>query len=433
MAETSIPFGSPQAAKVYGGGLFIYQQKQPNMINNLRAPMTSEAMARSRIERKQTDAGMPVVDVMDLTKVAGDRVQIDTMNIKYRPPIMGDENAEGRGSQLTFSEMEVKLDQWTFVVSAGGKMSQQRTPYQLRPLAMSQTRGFVSSYTELAGLVHMAGQRGSDIGGMWDSIPLATDTNYPSVMINTFDGIDVAPPTENRYFVSSGSSLVSGASAFTKLAGLTTADTLQLAHLDSIRNTIDALALSLQSVRVPDDPAATDDPMWLMMAPSPAYSSLLTEGAIRTFQQNGMERAKYSGSKSPLFLGIVGGWNGIMTKKITNFVSFANGDVIRTLKSDGTVRSTTVANLPAGYRVYRCIILGAQAMACVYGRNNSSGSPYSWSEKLLDHDRKPEFAAFGTSAFKKTTFNVTNAAGTGTEPTDFGTIIIDVIAKQPTT
>jgi hypothetical protein len=433
--ETSIPFGSPQAAKLYGGGLFIYQQKQPNLIRNMTAPMTSEAYARSRVERQQTSAGMPIVDIMELAKTAGDRIQMDTMDVDYTPPIMGDQNAEGRGQKLSFSEMEIRVDQWTFPVSAGGKMSQQRTPYQLRNLAMAKARGLVSAYTELAGLVHLAGQRGTEVGGMWDVIPQASDPDYASVVVNTFtDGLEVPPPTENRYFVSDGTTLLSGAAAFTQLAGtLTTADTLALDHFDAVRNTIDALPLSLQSVKVADDPSATDDPMWLALVPSPAYSSILTSGAIRTFQQNGMERAKYSGSKSPLFLGIVGGWNGILSKKITNYVSFGNGDVIRTLKSDGTVRSTTVASVPAGYRIYRVIILGAQAMGTAYGKDSTSGSPYSWSEVKLDHGRKPEFAAFGISANKKVTFSVPNAAGTAREPTDFGVIIIDVVAKVPTT
>lgn len=435
MSDTHIPFGSPQAAKQFGAGLFIYQQKDPNIIRNMSAPMTSEAIANSRVEKQQTSPGMPVVEIMELTKVAGDRVQVDTMDVTYSPPIMGDQNIEGRGAKLDFSEMEIRLDQWGFVTSAGGRMTQQRSPYQLRKLAMSRTRAQVAAYTGLTGLVHLAGQRGSAVGGQWGTVPLSSSAEYAETIVNAFDATDVSPPTENRYFVADGNQLLSGSAAFTQIAGgWTTADTLQLAHFDQLRNTIDALALSLQCIKVPGDELAIDDPMWLMLTPSPAYSNVLTEtSGIRTFQQNGMERTKYNNAKHPLFNGIVGGWNGVMAKKLTNVISFNNGDVIRTLQANGTVRNTTVSGIPAGHRLYRCILVGAQALCCAYGRDTSSGSPYSWSEKKLDHDRKVEFAAFGISAYKKTTFSVPNEAGTGREPTDFGTIVIDVIAKIPTT
>ena len=77
----------------------------------------------------------PIVRVRELTKSAGDEVTFDLVNPVKSIPIMGDEWAQGKGSVLTFAQDRLRINQARFPISAGGAMSQQRTPHQLRPLA----------------------------------------------------------------------------------------------------------------------------------------------------------------------------------------------------------------------------------------------------------------------------------------------------------
>jgi hypothetical protein len=68
---------------------------------------------------------------------------------------------------MSFSNMDVKIDQWTFPVNAGGRMSQQRTVHDLRRLARSQAVGLAARYFEQRTLVQLAGARGQADGNDW--------------------------------------------------------------------------------------------------------------------------------------------------------------------------------------------------------------------------------------------------------------------------
>jgi hypothetical protein len=86
-------------------------------------------------------------------------------------------------------------------------------------------------------------------------------------------------------------------------------------------------------------------------------------------------------------------------------------------------------SLTAGYGVERCILMGAQALACAYGKDAASGTHYSWAEKLHNFEREPEFAVFGVEGSTKVRFNVPDSTGAKI-PTDHGVIVVDVAAKQ---
>jgi hypothetical protein len=73
---------------------------------------------------------------------------------------MGDEWAQGKGSAMTFSADRLRINQARFPVSAGGAMTQQRTPHQLRPLAQDQALSALERFSDQATLTHLAGARG---------------------------------------------------------------------------------------------------------------------------------------------------------------------------------------------------------------------------------------------------------------------------------
>lgn len=333
---------------------------------------------------------------------------------------------------MSFSNMDVKIDQWTFPVNAGGRMSQQRTVHDLRKLARAQAVGLAARYFEQRTLVQLAGARGQANGNDW-VVPLqfasgassGGDADFADIMVNP-----VLAPTYNRHYVVNGTGLTQGGA---QLASIASTDDLTLGHIDQLRNIIDNLDLTLQPVQIADDPAAGDEPMWVMLCPANVYSQLLTEGSLRAFQQNAINRAAY-GSKHPLFRGEVGMWNGILVKKMSRAVRFLPSDYTNIITSANAATATESAqqvnaSLTAGYGVERCILMGAQALACAYGKDAASGTHYSWAEKLHNFEREPEFAVFGVEGSTKVRFNVPDANGAKV-PTDHGVIAVDVAAKQ---
>ncbi|MEN6540820.1 MAG: DUF4043 family protein [Mizugakiibacter sp.] len=436
MSQTRVASGSDQAAVLYGAALFAQAQKKAGTFRSMVGPKPTQAEAEGKIGKLQTAPGMPIVEIYDLTTTAGETVKMDCIDIVTAKPIMGSKNAEGKGSPLSFSTMDLSLNQWTFPVSGGDNLSQQRTPHNLRSLARATAVGLAARYTEQRSLVHLAGARGQANGADW-VIPLqfasgsnsGGDADFADILINP-----VKAPTYNRHFIVNGTDIIQGGAAGSHaLKSIDSTDLLKLGHLDQLRNVIDNLDLTLQPVQIADDPAAGDEPMWVMLVPANVYSSLLTEGSLRAFQQNAINRAAY-GSKHPLFRGEVGMWNGILVKKITRAIRFLPSDYVNVIDSAGAAAGTETAvqvntALTAGYGVERCILLGAQALGRAYGKDSKSGTHYSWAEKWQNFGRDPEFAVFGIEGDEKVRFNVPD--GTGAKvPTDHGVIVLDVACKQ---
>lgn len=424
MGQTNVASGSPQSALVYGAALFAQVQKKTGTFRNMVGPKPTGAEVDAKLSKQQSDPGMPIVEINDLTKTAGDSARLDCIDVVTAKPIMGDKNAEGKGSGMSFSNSDIMIDQWTFPVNAGGRMSQQRTAHDLRKLARAQAVGLASRYFEQRTLVHLAGARGSANGTDW-VVPLTSDADFEDIMINP-----VKAPTYNRHFTVDGDLIVQGGA---NIANLGDTDELTLAHIDQLRNVIDNLDLSLQPVKIADDPAADDEPMWVLLLPPNVYSQLLdtSSSGIRAFQQNAINRASF-GSKHPLFRGEVGMWNGILVKKMSRVIRFNGGDTAKHITSANAATATeTDVTVPtvAGFSLERGLLLGAQALGIAYGKDAKSGTHYSWAEKMHNFEREPEFAVFGVEGSAKVRFNVPDGNG-GKTPTDHGVMVLDVMARQ---
>lgn len=109
-------------------------------------------------------------------------------------------------------------------------------------------------------------------------------------------------------------------------------------------------------------------------------------------------------TKSPIYTGALGEWNGIVlrdSQDITQGVNSSTGAAITTVR--------------------RAVLLGAQAAVVGYGKSNNLGPmKYRWSEELFDHDRELELGAWSVWGMKKTRFN----------SSDFATIVISTYAAR---
>jgi hypothetical protein len=422
MAQTNIPQGSVLARKEYSVALVSQSLRAPTNRRRLMGPAPQMSDLKKTM-KVQSDPGMPFVEVTDLTKAAGDTVSVDAFNVTTGKPIMGDRNAEGLAVPLSPMSMDVKINNSTWGVDAGGKMSQKRTKHDLRMVAMAHHASYWPSLLWQRSLVHAAGLRGVQGGQSW-KVPLATDPDFSEIMVNPLKA-----PTYNRHYVASGTTLVRGGA---QLASMVTTDKFKLSHLDEIAWRLKSADTKIQQVTIKDDPAAYDSPILgiLMLGPG-AYKSLLTDltanNNIRAFQQAAWNRASY-GSKHPLFMGEVGMWNGVLVREMDFSILMNPGDTPAIVKVANRLTGTettdiAVNTLDASTQVERSILLGAQGMAVCYG-NTASDDVGAMYEYWYNLQRNCSVFAEFMGGESKLRYSFINENG-DPEPTDNGIIAID--------
>lgn len=428
--QTNVPAGSALARKVFGAALFARVIQAPAWLTNLTgaAPKQSDAEAKLK---GQTVKDMPVVRVTDLSKSSGDTISVDCFDTIGGKPLMGDVNAEGKGEKLSSSSMDIKIDLSTKVVDAGGKMTQQRTLHQLRGIAMAQLAGYFPRLQNQTAMVHMAGARGSMQGKDW-VVPVQSDSDFSSIVVNS-----VKAPTYNRHYVIDGTGLVQGGQ---QLGSIDSADIWTLDHIDALSLLLDDMDVPLQPVKIADDPAANDEPIKAVLYLTPRQWAQIKTNAggssnnWRTFLQNAWNRKSY-GTKHPLFSGEPGMWNGILVRTTPRHtIRFENAENVKVITSANRYSATESdqavnGSLTAGYAVERAIMLGAQALGNVYGKNQASDYFFSWLERKYNFERSLEVAGDCMGGMAKIRFNFADGQG-NTEPTDNGVIVIDSAIKK---
>jgi len=423
MAETVIPYGSPQAVQIQSAGLFAANMQRPTTLNRLTGKLPQQSNAELGL-RFQSGNELPVVRCMDLAKAAGDEVTFDLINPLGGKPIMGEAYAEGRGQRLDFSQDSLRINQTRKPISAGGKMTQQRTPHQLRGLARAQGHNYMTRLEDQLTLVHLAGARGSANDIEW-AVPLASDPDFDEIVVNR-----VKAPTYNRHYLSTGSGLEHvGANA--NEIGIASSDVMNVDVVDALRTLLDSMPLPPPPVQFKDDQMASDAPMRVLLCSSEQYTSLVRSGNFRTWQANAMARAQMA-KMNPLFMGEAGLWNGILIVKMPKPIRFYGGDILRWCPSATSEEEAVVDIVPESFRqngfaVDRALLLGGQALAEAYGKARQTGNPYFWSEKELDHGDKLEILVGMIGGKSKIRFEIDH--GPRREPTDFGVIAIDTAVK----
>lgn len=407
--QTVIGVNSPLARKLFSVATFSNMQRAPSFRRPLIGPAPKQPDAERKL-RGSTSPDYPFVRVTDLSKGAGDKVSVDLFNIIAGKPVMGDKKLAGTMSELLSSSMDIVINQSRKGVDPGGRMTQQRTLHNLRTIATANLAGYMNRYEDQLCLVHVGGQRGFQTGADW-IIPLDTDADFADIMVNT-----VNPPTSNRrFYAGTGNGSV---------ADLATTDILDLQEIDRLRALIDDLVFPPQPIRLQGDPAADEDQLYCLFVSSRTWHQIQISSAAqnwRTFLAEAHKRS--AGFKHPLFMGTTGIWNGIVIKKIRRTIRFGPLDLVNEM--DAALTITPVA-VPATVFVDRSLLLGAQALAIVYGRHQKSDYYFNWHEEESDHGNTVEFSVASMSGKSKLRF--TDFDGV---LTDHGVITMDSHAPAP--
>lgn len=425
MPNTAIPYGSLQAVQIQSAGLFAANMQRPTTLNRLTGKLPQQSDAENNL-RFQSDNQLPVVRCMDLTKTAGDEITFDLINPIGGKPIMGEKYAEGLGDRMDFSQDSLRINQCRKPISAGGKMTQQRTPHQLRTLARALGKNYMTRLEDQLTLVHLAGARGSANDIEW-AVPLASDPDFAEICVNP-----IKAPTKNRHFMSTGSGIESIKAGGNEIT-IATTDVMNADLVDALRTKLDSMPLPPPGVVFEGDQMAADAPVRVLLVSSEQYTSFVQSTNFRTLQANAMARAAMA-KNNPVFMGEAGLWNGILIVKMPKPIRFFAGDSLRWCASYTAATETTTDLVPAafgtGFAVDRAILLGGQALAEAYGKARQTGNPYFWSEKELDHGDKLEILLGMICGKSKVRFEIDH--GTQKEFTDFGVMAIDTAVKLTT-
>lgn len=411
---TNVPIGSALARKVYSVGLFSRVQHAPGFMNLLSGEMPKEGSFAAK-SKGQTSPDYPIVKAGDLSKGAGDAVSIDLFNILQGKPVMGDKRIEGRMMQLTYSSMDVRIDQVRGGADSGGRMTQKRTVHNLRSISMAGIQAWMQRLEDQTALVHLAGARGSQSTTDW-VVPAQTDGDFTEIMVNS-----VKAPTKNRYFAANDASTP---------ADIGTNDALTLQDIDRIVAQLRESPAVIQSVKVKGDERAWNEPLWVMFVTERQWLYLQSrtgQTTWRTAVQNAFERKSSTGSnKHPLFDAyetIM--WNGMLIKRLSRYaIRFAAGENVIHDTGGADGGTYTESTVTTAQPVDRAIIVGAQALAKAYGKS-ASDYFYDWSEKEVDHGNSVETVTSSMNGSAKIRFKIDGA------DTDFGVAVVDSYSPDP--
>ena len=392
-----------QAAKMFGAALFMHTRRQNTFVNMLTGAAPKAVKADKKKNKTQTEPGAPVVMVNDLSKEAGDTVEMDLFHNLGGLPTMGDEKIEGRGESLSKVEFELNIDQGRHNVDSGGKMSQQRTKQNLLQVARTMLGNYFNDLQDEIATYHLAGARG-DFMPSDMIIPLASHEKFKKIMVN-----DVNAPTADRHFF--------GGDADT-FAALDPTDKLALAKIDEIALYLEEMAHPIKPIKFEADQLYNESPFYVLFVTprqwNDLWQDLQSSGQAQQLLANAVQRSQ--GFKHPLFQGDRVMWRNILVRKYSKPVRFMAGSTVNlgSATGDGTETQETAATV-----IDRGILLGGQAMACAYGKT-SSGAQFSMHTKKVDHDNGRETSIAWMNGLKKVRFKEKSG-----RINDYGVCVLD--------
>ncbi|KMV28544.1 virion structural protein [Photobacterium swingsii] len=395
-----------QAAKAFGAALFTSTRRKNTFVNMLTGSAPQSVQADRNRNKSQTEAGAPVVMVTDLSRQAGDTVEMDLFHNLNGLPTMGDKKIEGRGESLDKVEFELSINQGRHNVDSGGKMSQQRTKQNLLQVARTMLGNYFNDLQDEIATYHLAGARG-DFMPEDMIVPTADHHLFAETMVNP-----ITAPTADRHFFGGDADAIDGAN------GIVAADKLTLSKIDEIALYLEEMAHPIKPVRFEADALYGESPFFVLFVTPRQWNDLWTDaqanGKVTELIANAVNRS--NGFKHPLFQGDRLMWRNILVRKYSKPVRFNSGSSVQVGNGNGDGKENTVT---AKTLIERAILLGAQALANAYGKT-SSGAQFNMTTKKVDHDNGRETVIGWMNGLKKVRFEEKSG-----RVNDYGVMVLD--------
>ena len=305
----------------------------------------------------------------ETSKGAGDKVTFGLRMQLDGDGVTENQTLEGNEEALTTYSDSIFINELAHAVRVKGDntIDAQRVPFNLRSEAKDGLQDWFSNRFDTVMFNHLCGNT------------LVTDGRYTG-------NNSITAPSSGRIIRATGSDDATVAADSTKVMTLTLIDYAVEAAKTStpLMRPIkvsgeDKWVMFLHPYQVTDLRTSTSTGQWLDI-----QKSALAGGA---------------GSKSPIYTGALGEYNGVILHESTRIPGgIANA---------GTAAANT----------RRAVLCGAQAGAIAWGQKfdgGATGANYKWVEEMFDYQRELGVSAQTVWGIKKTTFN----------STDFGTIVI---------
>ncbi|NAZ55447.1 N4-gp56 family major capsid protein [Vibrio toranzoniae] len=399
-----------QAAKAFGAALFTHTRRQTTFVNMLTGAAPQGAKADKNKNKNQTEAGAPVVMINNLSKGAGDEVEMDLFHNLSRRPTMGDKKIEGRGESLDKVTFNLEINQGRHNVDSGGRMSQQRTKHNLLQVARTMLGNYFNDLQDEIATYQLAGARG-DFMPEDMILPTADDAEFDELVVNKLQA-----PTYDRHFF--------GGDA-TGIEDLDASDKLTLSKIDDLALFLEEMAHPIKTIKFEADQLKNESPFYVLFVTPRQWSDFWADaqanGKIQELMAQALNRS--SGFNHPLFKGDRVMWRNILIRKYSKPVRFSAGSVV-TVSNNDAKASTTTKEVPAGLTVDRAILLGGQALANAYGKT-TSGAQFKMTSKNVDHDNGRETSIAWVNGLKKVRFEEKNG-----RQNDYGVAVLDTVVSM---
>lgn len=297
-----------------------------------------------------------IIQMVDETaKGAGDRVRVTLRMQINGDGIGGDSTLEGSEEALVTHTDDVLIDQLRHAVRTGGRMTEQRIPFNIRNEARLALQDWWADRIDQA----IANQ-------------LAANNAQSD---NKFTGMNSVTSIDSSHIIRADSN--------TDDANLadTTSDRFSLTLIDDAVETAETLDVPIRPV---------------MVGGEPHYVMFLHPNQVRDLRTNtdtgqwmDIQKAAMQGGRvdnNPIFTGALGVYNGvILHKNIRMPLGVSN--------AGASVASTR-----------RAVLCGAQSAVIAFGRDNGPET-MSWVEKFFDYENQLGVAAGMIWGVKRTIFN----------------------------
>ena len=307
----------------------------------------------------------------ETAKGPGDKVTFGLRMLLTGNGVQGDNTQEGNEEALTVYNDSVFIDQLRHATRSGGKMSEQRVPFDVREENRAALKDWWTERIEI-----------------WLANQL---TGYTTQSDTRYTGNQAALASTNLIIGGNQNTVTTE----TSISG--TAMTLQLSDIDKCVARAKTQSPKIRPIRI-----SGKDYYVMFLHPYQVYQLRNDTSATNswvTLQRTAMQGGEVTGN--PLFTGALGVYNNVILHEWSY------------LPTAVSVSDTTVTNA----KVRRAVFCGAQSAVMAYGQD-SGPNQMSWVEELFDYGNQLGVSAGMIAGLKKTQFN----------SNDFGTIVVSSYA-----
>lgn len=382
MAVTQYGVNHPLAVKTWSKVLFVEGLKATKFNTFLGTS------PRDMIQKK-----------VELQKSAGDAITIGMRAQFASAGVNGDSTLEGNEEALQTYNDKLLVDQLRNASRTGGRMSQQRVPFEIRQESME---GLADWFTD-----RLDGSFFNQIGGATTTVVGANTAVVPYDIRYTGNNAPIAPTASLLLLGNQGNS---GADTTEASLSATTTESFTLQDIDRCVAKAKTLSPMLRPIRT----KGGDDKYVMFLHPNTVYQ--LRKGTAAG-QYVDIQKAAMTGGqieKNPLYTGALGEYNNTILHES------ARVPPAQAAQAAGNTINGGSTGFNGANTVFRNIFCGAQAAGFAIGGDGRENM-VDWVEELFDYGNQLGVAAGLIFGLKKFIYNAR----------DWATIVVSSYAPAP--